>query len=117
MTCCTFLNRKHGRHARLGLSMNKKPLRHYFLRHSGFFHEARANFVVLWTSCWSAGPRRPSDQSDAFVAGFLYMFVSICLTIFLSRRRVPTSFSQSLVSPPLQLPCQKDQPGHRCFNL
>ena len=32
-----FLNRKDGRHARLGLSINKKPLRHYFLRHSGSF--------------------------------------------------------------------------------
>ena len=33
---------------------------------------------------WSVGPRRPSDQSDAFVAGFLYMFVSIYLSIYLS---------------------------------
>ena len=55
---------------------------------------------------WSVGPRRPSDQSNAFVAGFLYMFVSIYLSIYLSiclsvclsiyismsRRRVPTSF-------------------------
>ena len=32
--------RKHGCHARLGLSINKKPLRHFFLRHSGFFHGA-----------------------------------------------------------------------------
>ena len=32
---------------------------------------------------WSVGPRRPSDQSDAFVAGFLYMFVSIYLSIYL----------------------------------
>ena len=32
---------------------------------------------------WSVGPRRPSDQSDAFVAGFLYMFLSIYLSIFL----------------------------------
>ena len=31
---------KHGCHARLGLSINKKPLRHFFLRHSGFFHGA-----------------------------------------------------------------------------
>ena len=69
-------------------------------------------------SYWSVGPRRPSDQSNAFVAGFLYMFVSIYLSIYISmsRRRVPTSFSQSFISPPLQLPCQKDQPGHRCFN-
>ena len=46
--------------------------------------------------CWSAGLRRPYDQSDAIVAGFLYMLVSIvflCLvvgflhrfTVFLSR--------------------------------
>ena len=28
---------------------------------------------------WSVGPSRPSDQSDAIVAGFLYMFVSIFL--------------------------------------
>ena len=33
---------------------------------------------------WSVGPRRPSDQSNAFVAGFLYMFVSIYLSIYLS---------------------------------
>ena len=33
-TCCIFLNRKHGRHARLGLNINKKPLRHCFLHHS-----------------------------------------------------------------------------------
>ena len=39
-TCCTFLNRKNGRHARLGMSINKKPLKHYFLRHSGFFYGA-----------------------------------------------------------------------------
>ena len=39
---------------------------------------------------WSVGPRRPSDQSDAFVVGFLYMFVSIYISM--SRRRVPTSF-------------------------
>ena len=29
----------------------------------------------------------------------------------MSRRRVPTSFSQCLVSPPLQLPCQKISQG------
>ena len=33
-------DRKHGHHARLGLSIDKKPLRHFFLRHSGFFHGA-----------------------------------------------------------------------------
>ena len=63
---------------------------------------------------WSAGPRRPFNQSDAIVAGFLYMFVSIYISM--SRPRVPISFSQCLVSPTLQLPCQKVQPGHRCFD-
>ena len=33
----------------------------------------------------------------------------------MSHPRVPTSFSQCLVLPPLQLPCQKDQPGHSCL--
>ena len=37
------------------------------------------------------------------------------MAIYLSSR-VPTSFSQCLVLPPLQLRCQKDQPGHRCFD-
>ena len=41
---------------------------------------------------WSVGPRRPSDQSDAIVAGFLNMFLSGYIS--LSRRRVPTSFPQ-----------------------
>ena len=39
--------------------------------------------TIMWVSCfrlwvaglhnWSVGPRRPSDQSDAIVAGCLYM--------------------------------------------
>ena len=37
-----------------------------------------------YQSYWSVGPRRPSDQSDAFVAGFLYMFVSIYLYFYVS---------------------------------
>ena len=41
------------------------------------------------------------------------MYVSGCISM--SRRKVPISFSQCLVSPPLQLPCQKDQPGYRCL--
>ena len=51
---------------------------------------------------WSVGPRRPSDESDAIMAGCLYMYLagylgiwlSGHLGIFLSRRRVPTSFPQ-----------------------
>ena len=35
-----LIGRKHGCHARLGLSINKKPLRHFCLRHSGFFNGA-----------------------------------------------------------------------------
>ena len=40
--------------------------------------------VLHLYSCWSVGPRRPSDQSDAFVAGFLYMFVSSYLYFYVS---------------------------------
>ena len=44
------------------------------------------------SSCWLVWPIRPSDKSDAIVAGFLYMFLSGYISI--SRRRVPTSFPQ-----------------------
>ena len=71
--------------------------------------------INVFSFYWSAGPRRSSDESDVIVAGFLYMFVSIYIS--LSCRRVPTSFSQCFVLPPLQLSCQKDQPGHRCFGI
>ena len=47
-------------------------------------------FFMIFEYYCSVGPRRPSDQSDAFVAGFLYMFLSIYISM--SRRRVPTSF-------------------------
>ena len=56
-TCGTFLNREHRRHARLGLSVNKKPLRHYFVRHSVFFHGAGrimlscGRLVFLFCNC------------------------------------------------------------------
>ena len=45
---------------------------------------------------WSAGPRRPSDESDAIVAGCLHMYLAGWLSgyISMSRRRVPTSFPQ-----------------------
>ena len=50
----------------------------------------------------------------------LWLGAYICIWlsgyISMSRRRVPTSFSQCFVSLPLQLPCQKDQPGYRCFD-
>ena len=29
--------------------------------------------------CWSAGPRKPSNQRDAIVAGFLYVCIYFCL--------------------------------------
>ena len=45
---------------------------------------------------WSVGPRRPSNESDAIVAGCLYMYLARWLSgyISMSRRRVPTSFPQ-----------------------
>ena len=48
--------------------------------------------------------------------GWVPIYVTGYLAGYISRRRVTTSFSQCLVLPPLQLPCQKDQPGHRCFD-
>ena len=79
------------------------------------------SYMTNRSSCWSAGPRRPSDESDAIVAGCLYMYLAGYLAIwlsgyiFMSRRRFLPRF-QCLVSPPLQLPCQKGQPGYRCFD-
>ena len=45
----------------------------------------------LWFD-WSVGPIKLSDQSNAIVAGFLYMLLSICISM--SHRRVPTLFPQ-----------------------
>ena len=42
---------------------------------------------MLPEAIWSVRPIRPSDQSDAIVAGFLYMFLFIYTS-----HRVPTSF-------------------------
>ena len=50
-----------------------------------------------------------------WLGAYICIWLAGYLGIFLSCRRVPTSFSQCLVSPPLQLPCQKDQPGYKCF--
>ena len=47
--------------------------------------------LTVW-HVWSVGPIRPSDQSDAIMAGFLYMFLSIYISM--SRRKVQTSFPQ-----------------------
>ena len=41
------------------------------------------------SSCWLVGPVKPSDKSDAFVAGFLFMFLSGYISM--SRRRVSVS--------------------------
>ena len=55
------------------------------------------SFKIVWSisssflTFWSAGPRRPSDQSDAIVAGFLCMFLPVYISM--SRRRSPTLFS------------------------
>ena len=46
----------------------------------------------LYTGFWSVGPRRPSDQSDAIVAGWLAGWLSIY--ICMSLRGVPTSFPE-----------------------
>ena len=65
---------------------------HYGLREAKFV----TNYLQLnpdtSSSCWLVWPIRPSDKSDAIVAGFLYMFLSGYISI--SRRRVPTSFPQ-----------------------
>ena len=53
-------------------------------------------YICNWLTIWLAG----------WLSGYISM----------SRRRVPTSFTQCLLLPPLQLPCQKDQPGYRCFD-
>ena len=73
--------------------------------------------VYFVSSYWSVGPIRPSDQSDAIVAGFLYMFLSICLSIYISmsRRRVPTSFPQ-WPSRPSEVSCLKRQTTNQAIN-
>ena len=59
-------------------------LRTYFiLKRNRFLTTAIFTGFASTVYNWSVGPRRPSDQSDAFVAGFLYTFVSIYLSIFL----------------------------------
>ena len=67
----------------------------------------REQVMYLWKMylyIWSAGPRRPSEESNA-IYGWLPFYVTDWLAIWLSgyismsRRRVPTSFSQCLVSP------------------
>ena len=45
------------------------------------FNASRKLLPPFAFNCWSAGPRRPSNQSDAIVTGFLYMFVSIFLCL------------------------------------
>ena len=71
---------------------------------------------------WSAGPGRPSDESNAIVAGCLYMYLAGYLAIWLSgylgiflclvvgSDLVFTLFGLA------PLHCQKDQPGYRCFH-
>ena len=38
-------------------------------------------FCLHLMNYWSAGPIRPSDQSDAIVAGFLSIYLSVCLVV------------------------------------
>ena len=60
----------------------------------------------------------PTKAMLLWLGAYICIWLGMWLSgyISMSRRRVPTSFSQCLVSPPLQLPCQKDQPGYRCFD-
>ena len=68
---------------------------------------------ALRVSFWSVGPRRPSDQSDAIVAGFLYMFVSILLCLVAGVR--PRFHSSHLA--PSEGSCLKRQPTLRWPHL
>ena len=61
---------------------------------------------------WSVGPRRPSDQSDAIVAGFLYMFVSIFLCLVAGFR--PRFHSGHLA--PSEGTCLKRQTTYQVFD-
>ena len=58
----------------------------------------------------------PTKEMLLWPGAYICTWLSGYLGIFLSRPRVPTSFSQCLVLPPLQLPCQKDQPEYRRFD-
>ena len=63
-------------------------------------------FVLFY---WSVGPRRPSDQSDVIVTGFLYMFVSIFPYLVVGFR--PRFHSSHLA--PSEGSCLKRQPTLR----
>ena len=70
-------------------------------------------FLILVNTCWSywsVAPRRPSDQSDAIVAGFLYMFVSIFLSLVVGFRARFHSSHLALS----EGSCLKRQPTLRC---
>ena len=64
-------------------------------------------------TCWSVGARRPSDQSDDIVGGWVAGYIYNCLAgyICVSRLRVPTSFPHGHLAPS-EVSCLKRQTSY-----